>query len=140
MRTFQVPLIPLRASAPSNEDQLGRQESLLEPHYYGTDINIGRECMVSRTQTDDSEKQIASNFRVEEINLSTDSDGFLPVLLFDREDRRHVFEPGSGHVVFVVHKVALGQVFSEYFGFSCQSSFHQLLHDHPHLSSYACME
>jgi hypothetical protein len=29
---------------------------------------------------------------------------------------------------FVVGKVALGQVFSEYFGFSCQSSFHQLLH------------
>jgi hypothetical protein len=32
--------------------------------------------------------------------------------------------------------VALGQVFSEYFGFPCQSSFHQLLHNH-HLSSGA---
>jgi hypothetical protein len=38
-------------------------------------------------------------------------------------------------VGFVVHKVALGQVFSEYFGFPCPSSFHQLLHNHPHLSS-----
>jgi hypothetical protein len=28
---------------------------------------------------------------------------------------------------FVVDKVALGQVFFEYFGFPCQSSFHQLL-------------
>jgi hypothetical protein len=28
---------------------------------------------------------------------------------------------------FVVDKVALGQVSSEYFGFPCQSSFHQLL-------------
>jgi hypothetical protein len=28
---------------------------------------------------------------------------------------------------FVVDKVALGQVFSEYFGFPCQFSFHQLL-------------
>jgi hypothetical protein len=28
---------------------------------------------------------------------------------------------------FVVDKLALGQVFSEYFGFPCQSSFHQLL-------------
>jgi hypothetical protein len=28
---------------------------------------------------------------------------------------------------FVVDKEALGQVFSEYFGFSCQS-FHQFLH------------
>jgi hypothetical protein len=27
------------------------------------------------------------------------------------------------HVGFVVDKVALGQVFSEYFGFTCQSSF-----------------
>jgi hypothetical protein len=39
---------------------------------------------------------------------------------------------------FVVDKVVLGQVFSEYFGFPCQSSFHQLLHDHHHLSSGAC--
>jgi hypothetical protein len=37
----------------------------------------------------------------------------------------------------VVDKVALGQVFSEYFGFPCQSSFRQLLHNHPHLSSGA---
>jgi hypothetical protein len=28
---------------------------------------------------------------------------------------------------FVADKVALEQVFSEYFGFPCQSSFHQLL-------------
>jgi hypothetical protein len=35
----------------------------------------------------------------------------------------------SGRVGFVVEKVALlGQGFSEYFGFSCQSSFHQILH------------
>jgi hypothetical protein len=37
-----------------------------------------------------------------------------------------VFAHGSGQVGFVVDKVALGQVFSEYFGFPCQSSFHQL--------------
>jgi hypothetical protein len=28
------------------------------------------------------------------------------------------------HVGFVAVKVALGQIFSEYFGFLCQSSFH----------------
>jgi hypothetical protein len=33
-------------------------------------------------------------------------------------------------VGFVVDKVALGQVFSEFFGFPCQFSFHQLLHNH----------
>jgi hypothetical protein len=34
-------------------------------------------------------------------------------------------------VGFVVDKAALGQVFPEYFGFSCQS-FHQFLHHHNH--------
>jgi hypothetical protein len=38
----------------------------------------------------------------------------------------------SGHVGFVVDKVALGQVFSEYFGFFYQSSFHEILHPHTH--------
>jgi hypothetical protein len=51
--------------------------------------------------------------------------------------RRPGFDPGSSQVGFVVDKVALGQVFSEYFSFLCQSSFHQLLHNHPHLSSGA---
>jgi hypothetical protein len=37
-------------------------------------------------------------------------------------------------VGFVVDKVALGQDFSEYFGFPCQSSFQQLLHNHHYLS------
>jgi hypothetical protein len=46
--------------------------------------------------------------------------------------RQNWFKPGSSHVgfvIFVVDKVALRQVFSEYFGFPCQSSFHH------HLSS-----
>jgi hypothetical protein len=38
----------------------------------------------------------------------------------------------SGNVGFVMDKVALVQVFSEYFGFPCQSSFHQILHPHNH--------
>jgi hypothetical protein len=38
-------------------------------------------------------------------------------------------------VRFVVEKEALGQIFSEYFGFPCQFSFHRLLHIHHHLSS-----
>jgi hypothetical protein len=33
-------------------------------------------------------------------------------------------------VGFVEDKVALGQIFIEYFGYPCQSSFHQLLHNH----------
>jgi uncharacterized protein YcbX len=37
------------------------------------------------------------------------------------------------HVGFVVDKAALEQIFSEYFGFPCQSSFHQFLHHHNHL-------
>jgi hypothetical protein len=51
--------------------------------------------------------------------------------------RRSGFEPRLDHVGFVVDKVALGQVFSEYFGFPCQFSFRRLLHIHHHLSSGA---
>jgi hypothetical protein len=40
------------------------------------------------------------------------------------------FDPRLGHVGFVLNEVALGQVFSEYFGFPCQFSFHHLLHIH----------
>jgi hypothetical protein len=36
------------------------------------------------------------------------------------------------HVEFVMDKVALGQVFSEYFRFPSQSSFHYILHHHNH--------
>jgi hypothetical protein len=43
------------------------------------------------------------------------------------------FEPSSGHVEFVVDKVTLGQVFSEYFSFVCQFSFNRLVLIH-HLS------
>jgi hypothetical protein len=39
-------------------------------------------------------------------------------------------------VGFVVEKLAVGQVFSEFFGFPCQFSFYRLLHTH-HLSSGA---
>jgi fatty acid desaturase len=35
---------------------------------------------------------------------------------------------------FVVDKVTLGQVFSEYFGFPCKFSFRRLLHIHHHVS------
>jgi hypothetical protein len=34
-------------------------------------------------------------------------------------------------------EVTLGQVFSKYFDFPCQFSFHQLIHIHHHLSSGA---
>jgi hypothetical protein len=37
-----------------------------------------------------------------------------------------------GHVEFLVDKVALGQVFSDYFDFLCQLSFHQIVHPHNH--------
>jgi hypothetical protein len=51
--------------------------------------------------------------------------------------RRPVFEPMSSHVGFVVDKLALGQILSEYFGFPCQFSFRRLIHTHHHLSSGA---
>jgi hypothetical protein len=57
----------------------------------------------------------------------------LPSTQYESAPKPHV--PGSSDVGFVVDKVALGQVSSEYFGFPCQSSFHQFLHNHHHLSS-----
>jgi hypothetical protein len=58
---------------------------------------------------------------------------------FGRKETEGTFsgKHGSGHAEFVVDEVALGQVFSQYFGFPCQSSVNQLLHNHPHLSSGA---
>jgi hypothetical protein len=50
--------------------------------------------------------------------------------------RRPGFNLGPGHVGFVVDKVALGQVFSEYFSFLCQLAFHRLLHNHHHRHHY----
>jgi hypothetical protein len=46
--------------------------------------------------------------------------------------RRPGFEHRSVHVEFMVDKVALGHVFSEYFDLPCQFSFHRLLHTHHH--------
>jgi hypothetical protein len=40
--------------------------------------------------------------------------------------------PGLVMWDFVVDKVALGQVFSEYFGFPCQSHFTKCSKNHPH--------
>jgi hypothetical protein len=61
-------------------------------------------------------------------NLSTKAAPYLKRLVAGFPPRRPGFKPGSGQVGFVVDKVALGQVFSEYFGFPCQFSFHQILH------------
>jgi hypothetical protein len=61
---------------------------------------------------------------------------YLRQLVAGLPTRRPGFEPSSGHVGIVVNKVTLGQVFSEYFGFRCQFSFHRLLCIH-HLSSTA---
>jgi hypothetical protein len=44
--------------------------------------------------------------------------------------RRPGFNPRSGHVSFVVDKVTMGQVFTEYLGFPRQLSFHQLFRCH----------
>jgi hypothetical protein len=50
--------------------------------------------------------------------------------------QRPAFEPRSGHMGFVVDRVALAQAISKCFGFLCES-FHRLLHAHNHPSSGA---
>jgi hypothetical protein len=59
---------------------------------------------------------------------------YLRRLVAGLPQRRLGFEPTSGHVGFMVDKVALGQVFSKYFGLPCQFSFHRLICAH-HLST-----
>jgi catechol-2,3-dioxygenase len=45
----------------------------------------------------------------------------------------------SEHVGLVVDKVTLAQVFAEYFGFPCQSSFHPIIrHHHHHIIIIIC--
>jgi hypothetical protein len=61
---------------------------------------------------------------------------YLRQLVAGFPPRRTGFEPRSDHVGFVVNEAALGQVFSEYFGFPCQA-FHRLLHTNHHTSSGA---
>jgi hypothetical protein len=45
---------------------------------------------------------------------------------------RSGFNPRSGHVVFVLDKVALGHVLFKYFSFSFQFSFRRTIHTLPH--------
>jgi hypothetical protein len=64
------------------------------------------------------------------VNFYTDSKGlgmyvpWLRRLVAGLPLRRSGFHPGSVHVVFVVDKVALGQVFLRVVGFPLSISFH----------------
>jgi hypothetical protein len=64
----------------------------------------------------------------ETVTIRTEPVPELKRLAVGFPQRRPGFEPRSGHVGFVVEEAALDQVFSEYFGFPCQFSFHRLRH------------
>jgi hypothetical protein len=53
---------------------------------------------------------------------------WLRLLVASFPPRRSRFEPRLGNVGFMVDKVALGQVFYQYFSFLCQFSLRQLFH------------
>jgi hypothetical protein len=65
----------------------------------------------------------------DDINKNT-SQASRQCRISDKLPASHRGSPGSipGHVSSVVDKVTLGQIFSEYVGFPCQFSFHQLLY------------
>jgi hypothetical protein len=63
-------------------------------------------------------------------NWIRDSVSQLRRLVAGFQQRRQGFDRRSGHAGFVVDKVVLGHVFSEYFSFNCQFSLHRLLHTH----------
>ena len=50
---------------------------------------------------------------------------WLRRLVYGLSPRRPGFDPGSVNMGFLVDKVALGQVFPEYFGFPLSISFHR---------------
>jgi hypothetical protein len=54
---------------------------------------------------------------------------YLRRLVAGFPSRRLGFDPSSNYVGFMVDKMALEQVFSEYFCFPCQLSFRQMLHE-----------
>jgi hypothetical protein len=67
--------------------------------------------------------------RVQQSNSTFDRGVFALIdILADFPPRRPVFDSRLGRVGFVVDRVELGRVFSKSFGFSCQFSFHHLLH------------
>jgi hypothetical protein len=51
-------------------------------------------------------------------------------LVFGFPPRQLKFDPSLDQMVFVLDKVALGRVFSQYFGFLCHFSLRQLLDSH----------
>jgi hypothetical protein len=67
--------------------------------------------------------------------LPTQAVPYLKQLVVGFPLRRPGFASGQ-HVGFLVDKAALGQVFSEYFGFPCQSFHH---HNHPGLALVAAV-
>jgi hypothetical protein len=81
-------------------------------------------------------RQMVPMLNVFKIGVNWSSDRTIAPGIVAGSPPRPRFETRSGHVGFVVDKVALGQVFSQYFDFPCQFSFHRLLHTH-HLSSGA---
>jgi hypothetical protein len=58
------------------------------------------------------------------VDPRTGLDGVEKRKILHFPQRRPEFEPRSDYVGFVRDKVALGNVFSEYFSFPCQFSFH----------------
>jgi hypothetical protein len=57
-------------------------------------------------------------------------DSLLMLLVPGFSQQRSNFDPSTIHVGFVVDKVAMGQVSSNYFGFLCHFTFHRLLQTH----------
>jgi hypothetical protein len=53
---------------------------------------------------------------------------YLSLLIAGFQPRWRGFDTSSGYVGFMVDIVAMGPIFSEYFGFLCQFSSHQLFY------------
>lgn len=71
---------------------------------------------------------INTRYRMLNYSSKTKRNGLVRRLVTGLPPRRPGFDPRSGNVWFLVDKVAMGQIFSEYLALSCQLSCHPVFH------------
>jgi hypothetical protein len=116
-----------------NWKEYGRQESWPNLRYYTAMCSKGQRNFTKNIRIVSVPAEMQTYYLPCTFLLMLTAVSQLRQLVAGYPPRRPGFDP----VGSVLDKVALGQIFSEYFGFPCQFSFHRLLHTHHHISSGA---
>jgi hypothetical protein len=135
----QLPSCPVHTPFPSICHEYGLLCQAVSPGGGETNFNIICNPIISSTKV--CNPQISSSSINYCVIITVSRDRIVGIATTSVAVRVHI---QAEHVGLVVNRVALGQVFSEYFGFPCQSPFHQFLHHHNHLGLahyvYWCMQ